>query len=191
MQRVLLVPVLFAAACLFAGLYGILHDQISYTVAPDYYHGFKFYQFDIPNHLQNRLGAALVGWHASWWMGILIGAPLLIVGLILPDGKTYFKHVLLSFAVVAATALAVGLAALAYAYCTITPDSVPAFRLPREGIDGAAFERAGFMHHFSYLGGFLGIVTGAAYLVFAKVRLARRGSASGALAPGPSGSPGG
>src|SRR6516162_6190824 len=122
MQRALLVLVLFAAACLFAGVYGMLHNQISYTVAPEYFHDFKFRTFHIPEPLRNRLGAALVGWEASWWMGVLIGSPLLIVGLIRPDGKTYFKHVLLSFAVVAATALVVGLGALAFACCTI-PDA--------------------------------------------------------------------
>lgn len=30
-----------------AGLYGVLHDQLTYTIAPEYYTKFKFYQFGL------------------------------------------------------------------------------------------------------------------------------------------------
>jgi hypothetical protein len=36
-----------------------------------------------------------------------------------------------------------------------------------------AFAGAGTMHDFSYLGGFLGIVTGSVYLIVERVRLRR------------------
>ena len=29
-----------------AGLYGILHDEITYTISPEYFTRLKFYQFD-------------------------------------------------------------------------------------------------------------------------------------------------
>jgi hypothetical protein len=170
MAKLALFPMLLIASCLTAGLYGALHNQISYSVSPDYFHAFKFHQFDIPPALRNRLGAAIVGWHASWWMGILIGIPVLLVGLILPDWKSYLRHCLIAIAVVAGTTLAVGLAALVYASFTITA-ATP------DGVAGAAFERAGTMHNFSYLGGFLGIVTGSVYLCIARVlETARRRS---------------
>jgi hypothetical protein len=109
MAKIALFPVLLAAGCVIAGLYGALHDQVSYTVSPDYFHAFKFRQFAIPAELHNRLGAALVGWYATWWMGLFIGVPVLVVGLIMPDGRTYLTRSLIAFAVVAVTALAVGL----------------------------------------------------------------------------------
>jgi MFS family permease len=160
MGKVVLFPVLLIAACVIAGLYGALHDQISYTVSPDYYHGFKFHQFDIPEHLQGRVGAAIVGWYASWWMGILIGIPVLIVGLILPGWRSYLKHCLIAFVVVAGTALLIGLGALTYASFAISE---------------SAFARAGTMHNFSYLGGFLGIITGSVYLVIIRAHQPGRG----------------
>jgi len=79
MAKIALFPLL-----MIAGLYGALHNQISYTVSPDYVHAFKFQQFDISENLQGRVGASIVGWYASWWMGLLIGVPVLLVGLILP-----------------------------------------------------------------------------------------------------------
>ena len=174
MGKLTLFPVLPAAGCAFSGLYGALHDQISYTVSPDYYHAFKFHQFAIPDGLHNRVGAAIVGWEATWWMGLIMGVPVLLVGLIMPDGKTYLSRCLIAFAVIAATALALGLAALAYATYTVTSSTFPVDWFPPGVADRAAFARVGIMHDFSYLGGLLGIITGSVYLVVARFRLGRR-----------------
>jgi hypothetical protein len=164
-----LLALLLGLGCLIAGVYGALHDQISYTVSPDYFHAFKFHQLSIPADQQNRVGAAIVGWRATWWMGAIIGVPILTAGLLLPGAWAYFRHCLVAFLVVTVTALIVGLGALAFAWATITPDSLPGFRYP-EGVDRIAFARAGVMHNFSYLGGFLGILTGTAYLAIVRYR---------------------
>jgi hypothetical protein len=179
-----LFPVLLVAGCLIAGLYGALHDQISYTVSPDCYFAYKFHQFRIPEESQNRVGAAIVGWQASWWMGILIGIPILLVGMAMPDWKAYLTKCLLAYVVVALTALAVGLAALAYASWTITETNLPDYWFPADVTDKVAFARAGTMHNFSYLGGFLGILTGSLYLIVERARLAHSSSKRAAAAAG-------
>jgi hypothetical protein len=171
MGKVVLFPVLLGVACLVAGLYGAVHDQVSYSVSPDYYHAFKFKQFNIPASLHNRLGVALVGWYASWWMGFLIGLPVLLIGLILADARTYFTRSLVAFAVVAVTALAVGLGALLWAACTLSESNLPGYPFPPGVADKVAFARAGTMHNFSYLGGFLGILTASVYLLLARACL--------------------
>jgi hypothetical protein len=101
--KFILLPVLLGAGCLISGLYGALHNQISYSVSPDYFDAYKFIQFDVPVTLRDRVGASIVGWQASWWM-------------------------------------------------------------------------AGTMHNFSYLGGFVGILTASAYLVVERIRMKRRQS---------------
>ncbi|MGL4463467.1 MAG: hypothetical protein ACRC1K_15055 [Planctomycetia bacterium] len=174
MAKLALFPVLLAAGCLIAGVYGALHNQISYTVSPDYFFAFKFHQFAIPDELRGRVGAAIVGWYASWWMGLIIGAPVLLVGLVLPDWKAYVVHGLAAFGVVVFTALVVGLGSLGYAFCTIS-DGTPLLRWFPDGVkDHVAFARAGTMHNFSYLGGGVGIVTGSAYLIAVRMRLTGR-----------------
>ena len=60
----------------------------------------------------------------------------------------------MAFAVVAGTALAVGLGALLWAACTLSD----------------SFDMAGTMHDFSYLGGFLGILTASGYLIWVRVK---------------------
>ena len=59
---------------LAAGLFGIVHGQIGYTVSDEYFTKFKFIQFGVRDaFLSERVGAGLVGFLASWWMGIPLG----------------------------------------------------------------------------------------------------------------------
>lgn len=52
--------------------------------------------------------------------------------------------------------------ALGIAWLVIDPDTIGQFtRYNNQIVDDAAFARAGTMHNFSYLGGLVGIVTGA------------------------------
>lgn len=172
MIKLALAPLLIAVACLVAGIYGAIHNQVSYTVSPDYFHAFKFEQFSIPESLQNRFGASLVGWRASWWMGIFIGTPLVLVAMVIPGWRRYLLTTLKSFAVVAATALACGLGALLYGYFAISEYSISQSWFPDGVVDEVAFERAGTMHNFSYLGGAFGILTGCIYVAVVRVQIA-------------------
>jgi len=45
MKKFLVYVLIVVLAVLAAGLFGIVHDQISYTVAPEYFTKFKFRQF--------------------------------------------------------------------------------------------------------------------------------------------------
>ena len=162
MSKLALIPVLFLIACLFAGIYGALHNQISYTVAPEYFTEFKFYQFDIDANIPDRIGAAIVGWNAAWWMGLVIGIFLIPMGLRIRGTASYFWGMIRVFGVVAATTLIVGLAALGLAFLVIDAEAVGEItRYGNEIADDVAFARAGTMHNFSYLGGLIGIVSGA------------------------------
>jgi len=42
MRKLALFPFLLAAGCGISGLYGAAHDQISYSISPDYFHALKF-----------------------------------------------------------------------------------------------------------------------------------------------------
>jgi hypothetical protein len=177
MAKLALTLVLLPAGCLFAGVYGAAHDQVSYSVSPDYYHAYKFDQFEVPEGLRDRRGAAIVGWEASWWMGLFVGVPVLLLGLALSPGwREYLTRSLVAFGIAAATALVAGLGALLWASLTITKANLPAYHFPPGVLDKVAFARAGAMHNFSYLGGFLGILTASTYLVIARWRAVGRGA---------------
>lgn len=166
MIRILSGVLLLLLACLLSGVYGSLHNQISYTVSPEYFTKFKFEQFQIPLQLHDRFGAALVGWQASWWMGIVIGTFLVPAGMLVRDNRAYIVAVLRSFLVVLCTTVFTGW--MAFAIATLWIPSEPNEEWVFRGLaisDAAAFRRAGTMHNFSYLGGLLGIFTGLASLL--------------------------
>jgi hypothetical protein len=172
MMKILLSPLLLLLGCLIAGIYGALHNQISYTVSPDYFHEFKYLQFRLDPYLPGRLGASIVGWMASWWMGGIIGFVLIPVGCVLPEPRTFFFGVLKAFGVAAITALVIGLGALIVACVTLDSASVGEIVRYRNKISNPLeFARAGTMHNFSYLGGLVGIITGVVSIFVERKRV--------------------
>ncbi|NEO87788.1 MAG: hypothetical protein F6J87_26550 [Spirulina sp. SIO3F2] len=161
MTKLAFVPILLLIACLFAGIYGAVHNQISYTVAPEYFTQFKFHQFHIAESTPDRIGAAIVGWNAAWWMGLVVGSILIPVGFLIRGNDNYFWGMIKVFGIVVITALVIGLTALAIAFLVINTDTIGEIsRYGNEVSDVVAFARAGTMHNFSYLGGLIGIITG-------------------------------
>lgn len=161
MLRLVRCVILLLLACVFAGVFGVLHNQVSYSVSPEYFTKFKFQQFGVSPHLHDRVGAALVGWQASWWMGVVIGMFVIPTSLLIRNGRLSFWVVLRSYFAIFATTVAIGLTALLVSFVLIQPNADNELVYRSATIrDEAAFRRAGTMHNFSYLGALLGILTG-------------------------------
>lgn len=168
---------LLVAACLIAGTYGACHNQVSYTVSPEYFTVFKFQQFDISPTLPDRVGAAVVGWCASWWMGLIIGAVLIPCAYVIRSPGRFAATVLRSLAWVAVTALIVGVGALVVALFSLHEENVAEITRYGQPIDDdVAFARAGTMHNFSYLGGLLGILSGVFAVRRGRIRFDANGT---------------
>lgn len=170
MTRLLVLPLLVGLACLVAGLYGMIHNQISYTVGPEYFTELKFRQFRIAEAMPHRIGAAIVGWRASWWMGLLIGPPIALAGLLLPDPRHLVRAFLQAALIVTGTTLGLGLASLAV---TLDESRHALFRIPATVGDPAGFVRAALMHETSYAAGLVGLLLGVGWMV-RSARRARR-----------------
>lgn len=155
-------------APMIGGLYGILHDQLTYTISPEYYTKFKFYQFGLmdsgneaifPNP---RLQVAQVGFLATWWMGLPIGLILGLIGLVHENSKQMFRVTLRAILLTVLVAFATGLLGLAYGKFYLADTGVD-WWLPDNLIDRKNFIAVGSMHNFSYLGGLTGLITGVIY----------------------------
>lgn len=60
------------AGALFAGCFGIVHDQITYTISPEYFTRMKFDQFRGADFgLAPRIFVAEIGFLATWWVGLV------------------------------------------------------------------------------------------------------------------------
>lgn len=161
-------------AVLFAGLYGAAHNQISYTVAPEYFTKFKFQQFglsDLP--LPNRARASIVGFFASWWMGIPIGLLVGAAGFIHPGHYRMLTVSLWSLIVTVAFTLLFGLCGLLYGYVQTRDVDVADYRgwfIPADVTDLRRFLCAGYMHNSSYLGGVIAIFVAWAFHIIVRAR---------------------
>jgi len=176
-EKTLALLVLLLGVMVLCGLFGALHDQISYTVSPEYFTHFKFHQFHLLGPEPERLRVAAVGVLATWWMGIPIGATLGTIGLSARDARTMLRETLRAFVIVAAVSLIFGLGGLLWGIVTFqgtAPGVPPGWYLPLGGVqDLAAFLRAGAMHNASYLGGAAGTLV-AAVLLARRITAQRR-----------------
>ena len=153
---------LFLTGCLWAGLFGVLHNQLSCTLSPEYFTHFKFQQFGLPQGIPVRLGAAWVGWAASWWVGGMIAGALLFWQCVIlrvpvngPRNYRAFRTALLA-------AFLAGQSGLLLAELLLRMGVLENLQLPLlanlTAAQRAGFIRAGVMHDASYLGGLIGLL---------------------------------
>lgn len=177
LKKILTLILIIGLAPIIGGLYGILHDQLTYTISPEYYTKFKFYQFglmDIGNEAifpNPRIEVSGVGFMATWWMGLPIGLILGLVGLVHKDNKQMFRATLKAIFVTVIVAFATGLIGLAYGKLYLADIGVD-WWLPDNLIDTKNFIAVGSMHNFSYLGGLTGLIAGTIYSIKQKRKYA-------------------
>jgi hypothetical protein len=168
--------VLFAV--IFAGAYGMIHDQISYTVSPEYFTKFKFRQFGIADmNLPDRARVSIVGFLASWWMGIPIGLLVGACGFIHPGHWRMLKISLWSFLIVIVLTFLFGICGLLYGWLqtrNINLANYQGWFIPNDVVDLRRFLCAGYMHNASYLGGTLSIFVACLFQVIVRIRTARQ-----------------
>jgi len=162
-MRFVIFVVLIFVAILVSGVYGALHDQISFTVSAEYFTKFKFQQFGFTGvAFSNRMSAACIGFLATWWMGLPIGLFVGAFSFLHRTPREMFIRTLKSYAVVAFVALLVGILGLSYGWFFASHEvsDYIGWYIPK----GLEFQRnffaVGYMHNFSYLGGLIGLVFG-------------------------------
>ena len=172
-QKIGVFFIMLFAAAVIAAIYGILHDQISYTFSEEYFTKFKFKQFRIPwANVVPRIGACYVGALATWWMGILIFFVLGPFGFMFSSPKEMAKHLSKSILIVMLVAFVTGIFGLIYGYYNVNETTLNQYtNWVWPGVENPIqFVRVGIMHNASYVGGAIGLVSGILYLLIAKRR---------------------
>ncbi|MDU8912709.1 hypothetical protein [Aestuariicoccus sp. MJ-SS9] len=154
---------LLALAALCAGVFGALHNQLSYSVGASYFHDFKFAQFGIAEASQNRIGAAWVGWRASWWMGLLIGLPAFGLGLVMIGKPSHLVAAGIgAIGAVLFVTLLFAMGGLMLGMFGSGTSFAAAHDIPAGVTDRDSFLRAAFMHEGAYIGGLVGLLAALA-----------------------------
>lgn len=170
MRKFLILLLIIGLSPLIGGLYGILHNQLTSTISPEYYTKFKFYQFglmDLGNEAifpNLRFQVSAVGLMATWWMGLIIGLILGLIGLIHKSGKQMLGITLKAMLITVGIAFVIGLIGLVYGKFYLAKVGVH-WWLPENLVDTKNFIAVGSMHNFSYFGGLLGLMAGVIYSV--------------------------
>jgi hypothetical protein len=149
------------AGSLLAGLYGAAHDQLSYTLSPEYFTKLKVPQFWYADFgWPPRVFAAEVGFLAGWGVGLIAGWLLARVGLTRLSDDFRRAATIRAFAIVAGVTLLGGGAGLLLGYWR-TEASLEAWSEWQRLLhldDLRGFVLVASLHAGSYAGALLGLV---------------------------------
>lgn len=170
MKKTIVLIIVILLSPLIAGFYGILHDQITYSICDEYYTKFKFFQFGIPEYFRDRFGVSIVGFLATWWMGLPIGIIIGSTGLIQENSKIMIRAIIKAFIVTILIviitpliAVSIWLINLWYQQVSFEAYAFSTNNLAPYGdklTNPFRFFIIGMIHNFSYLGGLLGLIGG-------------------------------
>lgn len=168
-QNVLLILICICVA----SLYGIVHDQLTYSISPEYYTKFKFYQFGIVNDPNSFIAnprqlAILVGIMATWWIGMIIGLVIGLICLAVAPSQIIIKTALKAILLIILITFLTGLLGLAYGYIVmkdLPKENFENWYLPKNIGNLSSFIMVGSMHNFSYAGGLIGLIAAIVYIV--------------------------
>ncbi|MGI4870242.1 MAG: hypothetical protein ACRYFX_03575 [Janthinobacterium lividum] len=151
---------------LLAGVYGVVHDQITYSISPEYFTRFKYEQFGFEPAWfgGHRPTVALIGLLATWWVGLFIGVIFGLLGLLLVARpvlvSTLFGAVRRAFG----TTLVAGVIGYFYGRFVLAKTGV-SWWLPDNLQQPADFITVGAIHNFGYGGALVGLLAGVVYIL--------------------------
>ena len=169
--RLDLLPAMLGYAvvgALIAGFYGVLHDQITYSISSEYFTRLKFLQFHYADFgLPARVFVAEIGFLATWWVGLIAGWFLARVAVPVLPVENARSGVLRGFGIIFAAGFMAALVGFLLGL-RLGPDSDlsnwQGFTTSRGVVDLPDFVRVAYIHNASYLGGLIGLIVALLHL---------------------------
>ena len=165
MRKFLNFILIILISVLIAGIYGIVHDQITYSISAEYYTLFKFEQFGINEWgiSDVRTKAGIIGFLATWWVGLFLGIIYAIISLFLNSTKVLkvsVKSIFLNIGV----AIVFGITGFIYGNLFLKAENLNWY-IPEQTKNVQDFVNVGSIHNFGYLGGVIGLIVGIYYQI--------------------------
>ncbi len=145
---------------LVAGGYGVLHDQITYTISPEYFTKLKSAQFAYANFgFPTRVFVAEIGFLATWWVGLFSGWFLARIALPVWPIRKAFHKCLKGFTLI--FVLAAGAGVFGYLLALLHSRDYSDWQEMTSCLDiqdVPAFVRVAYIHAGGYIGGLAGLL---------------------------------
>jgi hypothetical protein len=157
------VPAIIAVTAvggIVAGAYGVIHDQVTYSISAEYFTRLKFDQFRYADlGLGERVFVGTIGFLATWWVGCIM-AWFLARRLIPSQPRPVaYRQIRAAFGCVFAICLLFGALAFVYGVLREPAPEYSSLSVPPPDIDDIrAFVRVSHIHSASYLGGVIGFI---------------------------------
>lgn len=160
-----------------AAVYGVVNDQITYTISPEYFTRLKFEQFAWADlGLPRRVFVAQIGVLASWGVGLVGGW---FVARAAVDSEMNVIHrplVARAFAIVAVVTLASGLLGWMLGRVVVATTDLAPWQVYRDSLrlrDLPSFVVVAYIHNTTYLGAAVGIIAAVLYVTVGHREAAR------------------
>lgn len=153
------------ASIFIAGIYGVFHDQITYTISPEYYTLFKFEQFGINEWgiSDERVKVSIIGFLATWWVGLILGIIYAFVSLFF-DSKKVLKVTMQSVLLNIGVTVIFGVLGFIYGVLFLRVENLN-WNIPEETTYVQDFINVGSIHNFGYIGGLIGLIVGVCFQI--------------------------
>ncbi|MDF1656542.1 MAG: hypothetical protein P1U58_02950 [Verrucomicrobiales bacterium] len=157
-----------------AGVYGVLHDQVTYSISPEYFTRFKFYQFAYaePDSESPRVFAGIIGFLATWWVGAIIAWSIARVSMLRGKKLPPVRDFAIAFVIIFSVSFIIACFGWLYGQWRRSTGYALEWLEWMDTMsvqDSEAFMTVGYIHNSSYLGGVIGTVVAIIFL-----RLRRR-----------------
>jgi len=151
---------------MLAGVYGVLHDQVTYSISPEYFTRLKFQQFHYADFgLPPRILVAEIGFLATWWVGFFAGWFIDRVSVPAFPHAAVLRRSACGFLIVFAFPLVASVGAYALGLWHGSDYSTWYSLASRLGIvDLPSFVRVAYIHNASYSGGLVGLIAAIVHL---------------------------
>jgi hypothetical protein len=165
---------------IIAGMYGIVHDFITYKISPEYFTNYKFIQFGLiesGNNVPVNTLQLLVftGWSSTWWVGFIAAGIFSGVAFRLKKAKTMAGAMVKASLIMMGTAMLFGILGynIGFFYEGLAlPDLAHECYKCGTIQNPGAFNAVGYIHNFSYAGGFMGIILGVVSILKLRHKIA-------------------
>lgn len=165
-EAILIFKVAFAGLAISGG-YGLVHDQLTFSLSDEYFVRMKFTQFERWwDGCSDRVFAAQIGIQGSWWAGLISGWVFGRVAVWKFPAERVLGEALKGLGIAFLLAVCGGVAGYGLSFAFPRPGSYwVEISEYLEVVHISEFRRVGYIHIGGYVGAAIGVVAGLLHLL--------------------------